>query len=454
MSDTVEKKSACQAAFDIKEHTIDAQHIRELPDAIAIDETHPEAALQLHVKQYVPRNNPRPQAGDLTILAFHANGYCKETYEPIWTYLLASLPSTVRIRSIWAADTTHQGSSYLLNESKLGPGVAWDDHARDILHMTNHFRNDMPQPVLGVGHSMGAVQLIRLATLHPRLFHSIALFDPWLYTTENTSPILPITTLKPAIVRKDLFPNAETAIERLQRNPVFKSWDQSCLQIYLSHLLRETPTLLHPNPDPKMKVTLRTPKQMEALSISRANPRGLNMEPSASRLERLLMPYMSYDSPLKAPTSNPITKRSPSNLLSLRPRCLFLYGTKSPLTRGEQGDKDRKRNLHTTGVEAGGSGGEKLGCVSEGLIPGGHLFPFEQPQKLGERLASWLREEAAVWTEEKRAVQEELWKGKESVRDRQQFGTDFIEAVRNWDGDGWSNGDVENRRVGPAKANL
>ena len=33
------------------------------------------------------------------------------------------------------------------------------DHSRDLLHMINHFREEMPQPIVGVGHSMGAGQL-------------------------------------------------------------------------------------------------------------------------------------------------------------------------------------------------------------------------------------------------------------------------------------------------------
>lgn len=33
------------------------------------------------------------------------------------------------------------------------------DHSRDLLHMINTFRDQMPQPIVGVGHSMGAGQL-------------------------------------------------------------------------------------------------------------------------------------------------------------------------------------------------------------------------------------------------------------------------------------------------------
>jgi hypothetical protein len=33
------------------------------------------------------------------------------------------------------------------------------DHARDLLLMINQFREQLPRPIVGIGHSMGAVQL-------------------------------------------------------------------------------------------------------------------------------------------------------------------------------------------------------------------------------------------------------------------------------------------------------
>ena len=37
--------------------------------------------------------------------------------------------------------------------------ASWSDHARDLLHMINHFRRDMPRPLVGIGHSMGGNNL-------------------------------------------------------------------------------------------------------------------------------------------------------------------------------------------------------------------------------------------------------------------------------------------------------
>ena len=35
----------------------------------------------------------------------------------------------------------------------------WFDHSRDLLHLVNTFRAAMPQPIVGIAHSMGAAQL-------------------------------------------------------------------------------------------------------------------------------------------------------------------------------------------------------------------------------------------------------------------------------------------------------
>lgn len=60
--------------FSIKEHAVEAQHIREYARATLYSE---EEVLQLAVKQYIPLDNSKPQPGDVTIIGAHANGFPK-----------------------------------------------------------------------------------------------------------------------------------------------------------------------------------------------------------------------------------------------------------------------------------------------------------------------------------------------------------------------------------------
>lgn len=60
--------------FVLTEHLVDSQHVREYPRAIATEHGN---ALKLAVKQYVPLDNPKPQPGDVTIVATHGSGFPK-----------------------------------------------------------------------------------------------------------------------------------------------------------------------------------------------------------------------------------------------------------------------------------------------------------------------------------------------------------------------------------------
>jgi hypothetical protein len=63
------------------------------------------------------------------------------------------------IRNIWTADLVHTGQSAILNADKLGNEVFWFDHSRDLLQMGNHFRSEMVQPIMGMGHSAGGAAM-------------------------------------------------------------------------------------------------------------------------------------------------------------------------------------------------------------------------------------------------------------------------------------------------------
>lgn len=59
--------------FQITEHVIPCQYIREYPDAIKSE----RRLLQLAIKEYRPLDNLDPSPGDVTIIAAHGNGLPK-----------------------------------------------------------------------------------------------------------------------------------------------------------------------------------------------------------------------------------------------------------------------------------------------------------------------------------------------------------------------------------------
>lgn len=66
--------SPSSSVFEIREHTIQASHIREYPRATAVSQDEP---FLLHVKQYTPRHGSPPRKGDITIVGSQANGFPK-----------------------------------------------------------------------------------------------------------------------------------------------------------------------------------------------------------------------------------------------------------------------------------------------------------------------------------------------------------------------------------------
>ena len=108
-----------EALFQIRTHYVDSSYIRHYPHALSGSQ---EDTLKLAVKRYTPLNSLQPKAGDVTLIAAHANGVGKELYEPLWDDLLRASERSngFRIRSIWMADVAWQGESGVLNEDKLG----------------------------------------------------------------------------------------------------------------------------------------------------------------------------------------------------------------------------------------------------------------------------------------------------------------------------------------------
>lgn len=107
------------SVFSVTEHVLPCQYIREYPHAVKSE----HARLRLAVKQYRPLDNLAAAPGSVTIIAAHANGFPKETYEPLFDDLHHALGC--KIRAIWIADCSHQGASGVMNQSILGDDRKW-----------------------------------------------------------------------------------------------------------------------------------------------------------------------------------------------------------------------------------------------------------------------------------------------------------------------------------------
>ncbi|KAF2018942.1 alpha/beta-hydrolase [Aaosphaeria arxii CBS 175.79] len=423
--------------FRIDEHVIDASHIRGFPRSTS---TTQEEVLQLAVKQYTPLLNTNPKPGDVTIIAAHANGFPKELYEPLWDELLKKLnKSGISIRGIWIADVVHQGFSGVLNEEKLGNDPAWLDHSRDLLHMVNTFRKEMPRPIIGVGHSMGGCQLANLALLHPRLFESLILVDPVIQrmvsVSGNVSPAFS------SAQRRDRWPSREEARKAMMRNKFYQAWDSRVLDRWIDFGLRDLPTRLYPessstpgpvpaavsgeptvtpNPPKPKEVTLTTTKHQEVMTFLRPNFvfRNGDKEPSSSeytldnpQINRRTHPDLTPGSIPQSPFYRGESMLVFAQLPHLRPSVLYIFGELSFLSD----DSNIEDKMSQTGIGAGGSGGAKEGRVDQVMVKGaGHLIPMEKVEESAEHTGTWIKKELLRWRAHEQMTQED-WAGKKGI---------------------------------------
>ncbi|KAF2428881.1 hypothetical protein EJ08DRAFT_314654 [Tothia fuscella] len=396
--------------FKLQEHVVPCQHIRGYPHGTLHSQ---EEVLHLAVKQYTPLDNPHPAPGDITILGGHANGFPKELYEPLWDELLKlSKVHNFRIRGIWIADVSHQGWSSALNEDKLGNDPSWFDHPRDLLHMVNTFRTQMPRPLIGIGHSMGGNNLVNLSLLHPRLMETLILIDPVIVRlTSNAGNFGPA---RASAFRRDKWPSRKAALESFSKSKFYQAWDPRVLALWVKYGLRDLPTKLYPDAQPSpagtgatisleptvtpnvvanyttKEVTLTTTKHNEVFTFARpySNPPPAGSPPLA--LTHPDIPATGAAPPLYRP--EPIITFH--NLPFLRPSVLYIFGSDSHLSSAET----RAEKMATTGTGVGGSGGAAAGRVVEVVIQGvGHLIPMEKVEETGVRSAEWIGKEMRRW---------------------------------------------------------
>lgn len=419
------------ATFVIEEHTFEGQHIREHPRALASSQ---EDVISLHAKSHTPHDVANGSArSDLTVIAFHANAFHKEIYEPFFEALYHCLQSkhNLTIGSIWIADQAAQGTSGLLNDGILGNDPSWFDHARDVLTMSNVFRKRMKRPIVAVGHSMGGTQAVAAAHLHPRLFEALVLIDAPISLSHAPSSV---QMLKYALHRAEVHESREQAEQAVRKSPLFKGWDPRVVQRYIDTAFHSNPTATVPDRTTKPTTT----KHVEASTLVRTRiPHPLRGDETIFSAER---PHGSQTEAIdpKVPPSphdcNTHPKVAWSWLPSLRPSTLFLHCEGSRVTRPEE----RSARTNITGTAPGGSGGVAAGRVELRDVAGGHFAPMTNVRGTAEAVSGWVGEEMRRF----RRREEEVvagW-GEREIGQKQRVDPAVQRAWRRWEGDDGGDG--------------
>ena len=178
---------------------------------------------------------------------FHANGFPVSMYLPF----MNELSSDFRVLGL-----------NLRGQDGLSEGIkSWHRLSFDLIGFLEQMK---PGPVVGVGHSIGAVATLLAAARRPDLFSRIVMLDPVLLPRRY---ILLLRLLK-IIGKKNAFPLAkrarrrrngwgsrEEALDYFRDKSLFRNWEDTYLRAYVTYGLK---------PDADGRTVLLCPPEAEA----------------------------------------------------------------------------------------------------------------------------------------------------------------------------------------------
>ena len=169
----------------------------------------------------------------------HANGFCAGTYSPFLNHLTGDF-------HVVASDVRGHGGTNLPNIHRVHHWNIFADDLKTLIDQT------MSPPIIGLGHSLGAVTTCIAAARHPHLFSAVILLDPVFLPARTLWRIALIRMLglrrwlpkaKSARQRKRYFASKQAALNRFANGRgIFKTWSPDFIEAYMQCglLVRET----------------------------------------------------------------------------------------------------------------------------------------------------------------------------------------------------------------------
>lgn len=114
----------------------------------------------------------------------------------------------------------------------------------------------------------------------------------------------------------------------------------------------------------------------------------------------------------------------------VRPSVLYVFGSKSLVATADV----RAEKMAVTGTGFAGSGGAKLGQVTEVIVSGSHFAPMESVgvKAVAAEVAGWLGGRIEVFRATEKMLQSR--RSETSLRERQMVSKQWTEIMKAWDG--------------------
>ena len=173
--------------------------------------------------------------GSELLVFCHANGYPPSCYHPLLEKL--SVPDRTvlapHMRALWLGSDPMSLSDWRPLSTDLASFL--DQHADG--------------PVVAVGHSVGGIQILRLAMWQPERFKAIILLDPvlfpmWMVLQWNLMYSLGIAyRVHPLVAaadrRRRTYDSRQAVFESYRRKPIFRHLDDAALQTMVAGMFTE-----------------------------------------------------------------------------------------------------------------------------------------------------------------------------------------------------------------------
>jgi pimeloyl-ACP methyl ester carboxylesterase len=171
----------------------------------------------------------------------HANGYPPACYKQLFDLLKNEYHVFgMMLRPLWD----------LTKPEEIDDWQSFSEDLRVFLSTYSYGTSvqGAPEPVIGIGHSIGAIVTLRAALKYPKKFRALVLFDPVLYVPHRlvewrlrrakdplSHPLIQITQN-----RRRTFKDLDSAFEGFRSKTIFRYLSDEQLWIYINGITRQT----------------------------------------------------------------------------------------------------------------------------------------------------------------------------------------------------------------------